>query len=79
MLIAIDDKSAAKCAGLNVGDVIMSVNGKLVNTHQEAIREVDGSSSETLVLSVWGLQPSIRAALFKQQVHSTFSASIVAL
>ena len=35
--------SVGAAAGLNVGDIIVSVNGVLVHAHQTAIREIDSS------------------------------------
>jgi len=63
VLIGVAKHSIAAQAGLQVGDVIMAVNDKQVDSHQDAIREVDASS--VLQLKVWGLAPSRTIKLFR--------------
>ena len=54
--------------GLHVGDVIYSINNVPVNSHENAIREVDvasGGASGSIELTVWGDKPSRTVVISK--------------
>lgn len=75
MVTSLDDKSPAKTAGVEPGDVILAVDGTIVKTTRELAREIGRKDPETNVkLTVWRdgkeREISVNLGLFPEQLEA---------